>query len=62
MGELGSKPSDEMMTALSELWRVRPPGPDNILAHPAFVKLREACRVAYPNAGNPTSTVKRVSD
>ncbi len=51
MGELGSQPSEEMMAALSELWRVHPPGPDNILAHPAFVQLREACRVDYPSAG-----------
>lgn len=40
-----------MISAMSDLWRLRPPGPDNILAHPAFERLREACRDGYPNAG-----------
>ncbi|MEK9285316.1 hypothetical protein MTR72_37880 [Bradyrhizobium sp. ISRA442] len=40
-----------MISAMSDLWRLRPPGPDNILAHPAFVRLREVCRDGYPNAG-----------
>ncbi|MBN9508947.1 MAG: hypothetical protein J0I21_07475 [Alphaproteobacteria bacterium] len=40
-----------MLTALTDLWRLRPPGPDNILVHPAFERLREACREGYPNAG-----------
>src|SRR6185437_17033521 len=38
-------------TAMTDLWLLRPPGPDNILAHPAFVRLREICRDGYPNAG-----------
>jgi hypothetical protein len=46
MSETG--PSTAMMT---ELWRLRPPGPDNILAHPAFMRLRETCCDGYPNAG-----------
>lgn len=37
--------------AMLDLWRLSPPGPDNILAHPAFVQLREYCRDSYPNAG-----------
>ena len=40
-----------MHDAIAALWRLRPPGPDNILAHPAFVRLREICRDSYPNAG-----------
>ncbi|WP_249734954.1 hypothetical protein [Bradyrhizobium sp. sGM-13] len=49
MSETG--PSMAMLTAMTDLWRLRPPGPDNILAHPAFVRLRETCRDGYPNAG-----------
>jgi hypothetical protein len=39
-----------MIAAISDLWRLVPPGPDNILALPAFKRLRMACRDAYPNA------------
>ena len=51
MGQVATGPSAAMLTALTDLWRLRPPGPDNILAHPAFERLREACRDGYPNAG-----------
>lgn len=51
MSEAATGPSSAMISAMSELWRLRPPGPDNILAHPAFERLREACRDGYPNAG-----------
>ncbi|MAS13238.1 MAG: hypothetical protein CMH69_08045 [Nitratireductor sp.] len=51
MSEAATGPSSAMISAMSDLWRLRPPGPDNILAHPAFVRLREACRDDYPNAG-----------
>jgi hypothetical protein len=44
-------PSAAMREAMAALWRLRPPGPDNVLAHPAFVRLREICRDGYPNAG-----------
>jgi hypothetical protein len=47
----GADPSMAMITAMADLWRLRPPGPDNILAHIAFVQLREACRDSYSNAG-----------
>jgi hypothetical protein len=40
-----------MVQAMGELWRLHPPGPDNILAAPAFIRLREACQDGYPNAG-----------
>lgn len=52
MREAATGPSAAMLTALTDLWRLRPPGPDNVLAHPAFERLREACRDGYPNAGN----------
>ncbi len=51
MSEVADDPSAAMLTAMVDLWRLRPPGPDNILAHPAFVRLREVCRDGYPNAG-----------
>lgn len=51
MSEATTGPSDAMISAISDLWRLRPPGPDNILAHPAFERLRDACRDSYPNAG-----------
>jgi hypothetical protein len=44
-------PSPALHNAIAALWRLRPPGPDNILAHPAFVRLREVCRGDYPNTG-----------
>jgi hypothetical protein len=44
-------PSEAMLQAMTELWRLRPPGPDNILTTPAFVRLREVCCDGYPNAG-----------
>jgi len=44
-------PSDEMISALADLWHLRPPGPENILKEPAFLRLREACRDGYPNMG-----------
>lgn len=51
MNEAATGPSNAMISAMSDLWRLRPPGPDNILAHPAFERLREACRDGYSSAG-----------
>lgn len=51
MSEAATGPSSAMISALTDLWQLRPPGPDNILAHSAFERLREACRDGYPNAG-----------
>lgn len=51
MSEAATGPSKAMISAMTDLWRVRPPGPDNVLAHPAFERLREVCRDGYPNAG-----------
>lgn len=44
-------PSPAMLETMAELWRLQPPGPDNILAHPAFERLRAIFRDGYPNAG-----------
>lgn len=51
MSEAATRPSEAMISAMTDLWRLRPPGPDNVLAHPAFERLREVCRDGYPNAG-----------
>lgn len=51
MSEAATGPSEAMISAMTDLWRVRPPGPDNVFAHPAFERLREVCRDGYPNAG-----------
>lgn len=51
MSVVGDVPSPAMLGAMAELWRLSPPGPDNILAHPAFVRLREACRDNYSGTG-----------
>lgn len=51
MSEEAAGPHSAMIAAMSDLWRLRPPGPDNVLAHPAFERLREACRDSYLNAG-----------
>src|SRR3546814_1587387 len=44
-------PCTAMLTAMTDRGRLLPPGPDNLLAHPAFVRLRETCRDRYPNVG-----------
>ncbi|WP_320188720.1 hypothetical protein RMS29_025375 (plasmid) [Agrobacterium rosae] len=56
MSEALLGPSAEMLDAIAALWQLRPPGPDNILKHPAFVRLRDACRDGYPGAGNTGPT------
>lgn len=52
MNEADVGPGMAMLRAMKELWRLQPPEPDNILAHPAFAQLREACRDGYVNAGH----------
>jgi len=51
MSDIDPGPGAVMMEAVAELWKLRPPGPDNILKQPAFARLREACRDGYPNIG-----------
>jgi hypothetical protein len=45
-------PPTEIIEAVSELWALVRPGPDNLLSAPAFVRLREACQRHY---GEPDS-------
>ena len=45
------QPNSTILAAMTDLWRLRPPGPDNIFAHPTFEPLRDACRDSYSNAG-----------
>ncbi len=51
MSEAVIGPSAAMLEAMTDLWRLRRPGPEHILKHPAFVRLREVCRDGYPGAG-----------
>lgn len=51
MSEAATGPSSAMVSAMTDLWRLPSPGPDNLLAHPAFERLREACRNGYTNTG-----------
>jgi len=48
-----NKPPDPLQAAIAELWRLRPPGPENLFAAPEFLLLKEALRTQYPNAGKP---------
>jgi hypothetical protein len=52
MADVALAPNEALLRAMAELWRLSPPGPDNLLAVPAFERLRDACRAGYPNAGN----------
>ncbi len=45
-------PPTEIARAVSELWALVRPGPDNLLSAPPFVRLREACQQHY---GEPAS-------
>ncbi len=37
----------ELLDALTTLWRIPPPGPDNLLSAPAFIALSELCDRRY---------------
>jgi hypothetical protein len=39
-----------LIEAVASLWRIPPPGPDNLLSAPLFVRLREVCESLYPNS------------
>jgi hypothetical protein len=45
--------SPSMSSAIEALWRIPRPGPDNLLAAPAFVALSEVCQADY-GGGKPT--------
>jgi hypothetical protein len=40
-------PSDALVSAIEELWRIPPPGPSNLFSDPAFVRLYATCRRDY---------------
>lgn len=44
--------SAAMIAAVEAVWRIRRPGPENLLAAPAFVALGEQCRSDY-GGGKP---------
>lgn len=37
--------------AVSTVWSLPPPGPENLFSHPAFRVLRDACAAVYPQHG-----------
>jgi hypothetical protein len=37
--------------AVRALWRIPPPGPNNLLSDPRFVRLRDTCHNLYPKGG-----------
>jgi hypothetical protein len=41
-----------LIEAIAELWRLPPPGPENLLAAQAFTHLRQTCEQLYPTAGS----------
>ena len=53
MNKFAHQPSDELAEAVGDVWRLQPPGPENLFASPEFVRLREAVQTLCPNAGNP---------
>lgn len=51
MSDEAARPTKALYEAVANLWQLSPPGPDNLLAAPAFVCLREVCRDGYSNVG-----------
>lgn len=49
---MSGAPSKAMVSAMTELWDISAPGPDNLFSAPAFVRLREICQTEYPHAGH----------
>jgi hypothetical protein len=39
-----------LTNAVAALWRIPPPGPNNLLSAPRFVHLRDTCESLYPRA------------
>ncbi len=53
MSVAGNAPPDEVTRAVAELWRVPPPGPDNLFSSREFVRLKEALQSLHPDVGKP---------
>jgi len=49
----GDTPPDVVTRAVAELWRVPPPGPDNLFSLPEFMQLKEVLQSLYPKVGTP---------
>lgn len=45
--------ADALKSTIAELWRLRPPGPDNLFSSSEFIRLNEAVQSVHPNAGKP---------
>lgn len=45
--------SEELRSAVDALWRLPPPGPENLFSAPEFRKLSAAVQATYPSAGRP---------
>jgi hypothetical protein len=44
-------PPDALEVPVAGLWRLRPPGPEDLFASPEFLRLTEAVQTHYPNWG-----------
>lgn len=53
---------EAMRDALGPVWSLAPPGPDNLLQHPAFLGLKAYCEKAYPAAQAGTGLTFALSD
>ena len=51
-----------LRSAVQALWQIRPPGPQNLLAAPAFIHLCDTCLNLYPNAGRKDRLVLPLSN
>lgn len=48
-----NEPPDALKKAVAELWRLLPPGPDNLFSSPEFLRLKEALQSLHPRVGKP---------
>ena len=53
MSVTGNAPPDVATRAVADLWRVPPPGPDNLFTSPEFVQLKEALQSLHSKVGKP---------
>jgi len=54
-------PPPDLIQAVAGLWRLDPPGPDNVFSAPAFIRLREVCQRLYPKAGSKDALAAALS-
>jgi hypothetical protein len=58
----GLTPVGAMTKALSPVWSLAPPGPDNLLQHPAFLALKAYCEAVFPAAQGGIGLTFALSD